>query len=692
MPASRTTIASRLTSAARKAAACAGVPAPGSAPSWAKRALTSGCTRIRPTSACIFSRTAGGVFAGASSTNQAEKSYPGTPDSAIVGNSGASAERFAVLTASARSLPVFTGCADDRIGAIIHCTWPPIRSVTAGAEPLSATWTARVPDWLVGIAPATWRVVALPDEAYGVPPGRAFIGATSSPTVFAGTSGCTTRTLGRSATRATGTRSPRVSYGSFVYRLGVTASSRSTRVGRPSRTSTSPSTATRSTSRPWPVCTRLPSRSTRHQVRPAEVEGDEVRALADLEAADLGVEPQRARPAQGRHVEHARRLPGVVDAAGLHARSGERPAHQLDPVAVLRVGGERDVDAGGRELRGRRHTPGRRVALGDVDRVRAGPRHPGDVVVVQVDAVPGPQPRPEQAGVLEHAGGAAAGARPHPLDLDGALAEVRVDAQAERRGGLGDLAQEGLGAGVGRMGADVGHDARVVAPALVERERAVGRAPADRRIEAPLAVRDTGEVDVVHPPARREAHAQLGHRLGGHVGVHEVVADQRGAGQQHLERAQARAAVASVPLGMPAVYDGAQPRSAATPRTIVRIAWLCTLTKPGVSTRPGNASTCVARKHGGAAVSSEAMRPCATPSTASRSCGRRGSAVRMSTPPTSRSSRSTCGSPQARCRRPLRVSRNRSSGWTESGRTEDSLWLTKSIQYRAPRQRRRKTG
>jgi hypothetical protein len=53
-----------------------------------------------------------------------------------VGSSGASDERLAVLIASARSLPAFTCCAEDRIGSIIHWTCPPIRSVTAGAEPL----------------------------------------------------------------------------------------------------------------------------------------------------------------------------------------------------------------------------------------------------------------------------------------------------------------------------------------------------------------------------------------------------------------------------------------------------------------------------------------------------------------------------------------------------------------------------
>ena len=70
-----------------------------------------------------------------------------------------------MLIASARSLPLLTCCCDERIGSIIHCTCPPIRSVTAGAEPLYGTWVACTPACASSIAPATWLVVALPDDA-----------------------------------------------------------------------------------------------------------------------------------------------------------------------------------------------------------------------------------------------------------------------------------------------------------------------------------------------------------------------------------------------------------------------------------------------------------------------------------------------------------------------------------------------
>jgi len=50
---------------------------------------------------------AAGVSAGATVPNQPLISYPGSPDSAIVGSSGASGERRAPATASARSFPDF---------------------------------------------------------------------------------------------------------------------------------------------------------------------------------------------------------------------------------------------------------------------------------------------------------------------------------------------------------------------------------------------------------------------------------------------------------------------------------------------------------------------------------------------------------------------------------------------------------
>jgi hypothetical protein len=67
-----------------------------------------------------------------------ETSNPGNADSASVGNSGAVAERLAVVTASARSLPAFTCVMASEIFANISCAWPESRSVIAGGRPCSA--------------------------------------------------------------------------------------------------------------------------------------------------------------------------------------------------------------------------------------------------------------------------------------------------------------------------------------------------------------------------------------------------------------------------------------------------------------------------------------------------------------------------------------------------------------------------
>ena len=67
---------------------------PGSAPSSSKRFCTSGIFRMASTSPSSFARTGAGVFAGATSPNQAEASKPGTPDSATVGTSGRALARL----------------------------------------------------------------------------------------------------------------------------------------------------------------------------------------------------------------------------------------------------------------------------------------------------------------------------------------------------------------------------------------------------------------------------------------------------------------------------------------------------------------------------------------------------------------------------------------------------------------------
>ena len=53
----------------------------------------------------------------------------------MVGISGASAARFLLVTATARTLPAFTSGNSERIASIIIGTWPPATSFAAGAVP-----------------------------------------------------------------------------------------------------------------------------------------------------------------------------------------------------------------------------------------------------------------------------------------------------------------------------------------------------------------------------------------------------------------------------------------------------------------------------------------------------------------------------------------------------------------------------
>ncbi|MCY1384329.1 hypothetical protein D9M69_725730 [compost metagenome] len=66
---------------------------------------------------------------------QALISTPGTPASAMVGTSDNWALRLALSTASARTLPLLMwGITEDAVSNEI-CTWPPIRSTSAGPLP-----------------------------------------------------------------------------------------------------------------------------------------------------------------------------------------------------------------------------------------------------------------------------------------------------------------------------------------------------------------------------------------------------------------------------------------------------------------------------------------------------------------------------------------------------------------------------
>ena len=86
-------------------------------------------------SALALRMMSGGVFAGAKSAYHEDTSNPGTPDSAMVGNSGIAGMRFALVTASARSLPALMSGITAPMLLNITSTLPGTRSWSAGPAP-----------------------------------------------------------------------------------------------------------------------------------------------------------------------------------------------------------------------------------------------------------------------------------------------------------------------------------------------------------------------------------------------------------------------------------------------------------------------------------------------------------------------------------------------------------------------------
>ena len=79
---------------------------------------------------------AAGVAAGMMSPYQLSEFTFGYLSSTVLGTSGSVSARFALVTASARSLPLRMCGSSTGTSKIPICTWPPTRSVTAGAAPL----------------------------------------------------------------------------------------------------------------------------------------------------------------------------------------------------------------------------------------------------------------------------------------------------------------------------------------------------------------------------------------------------------------------------------------------------------------------------------------------------------------------------------------------------------------------------
>src|SRR5690606_23509215 len=108
----------------------------GSAPSSAKRLLTSGSCNIRLISAFNLFTISLGVPLGTISPNQPFPSKPGKPDSATVGTSGNSGDRFDPVTASAFSEPVLIRGSTKGNGAKFNWVNPAAKSLIAGPLPL----------------------------------------------------------------------------------------------------------------------------------------------------------------------------------------------------------------------------------------------------------------------------------------------------------------------------------------------------------------------------------------------------------------------------------------------------------------------------------------------------------------------------------------------------------------------------
>ena len=127
-----------------------------------------------------------GVPAGATMPVSVSLSSPGTPASAMVGTSGSAGERWALITASARSLPSLMvlmagGSAVNAIGV-----WPPMVEWIASAAPLNGTVTRSSSKSCLNSSPERCGVEPVEGCAKLYLPGLALMSSISSLSVLAG--------------------------------------------------------------------------------------------------------------------------------------------------------------------------------------------------------------------------------------------------------------------------------------------------------------------------------------------------------------------------------------------------------------------------------------------------------------------------------------------------------------------------
>src|SRR5262249_60545683 len=103
-------------------------------------------------------------------------------ESPMIGTSGNASQRVAVVTPSARSLPVLTYSSDAATVLNVACTCPLIASVSAGASPRYGTWTTLIPVINLNSSCARWLVEPTPYDATVIFAGLAFAYAINSPT------------------------------------------------------------------------------------------------------------------------------------------------------------------------------------------------------------------------------------------------------------------------------------------------------------------------------------------------------------------------------------------------------------------------------------------------------------------------------------------------------------------------------
>src|SRR5439155_14995997 len=99
-------------------------------------------------------------------------------------------------TASARILPPLMWPSDEGRLSKSTCTWPAMRSVSAGPAPLYGTCSILHPVIDMKSSPDMCTDVPLPDEAMLILPGFALQYAMNSATVFAGNALVTSITFG----------------------------------------------------------------------------------------------------------------------------------------------------------------------------------------------------------------------------------------------------------------------------------------------------------------------------------------------------------------------------------------------------------------------------------------------------------------------------------------------------------------